>query len=115
MSTPRVPMISCRTFGRSQRSRRLYGGRGSFHADACINDETTLAGRQGEDRIEIEFANFGTVFDHPGDPEQHGLDRVDVGRWMPAVSFQETIAADLPNHFFSVPIRQLCYAKTHIG
>src|SRR6266699_557301 len=49
-----------------------------FQADACINDETTLAERQGEDRIEIEVANFGNVFDHPRDPEQHGLDRVDV-------------------------------------
>src|SRR5215813_3793372 len=34
---------------------------------------------------------------------------------MPAVSFQETIAADLPDHLFCVPIRQWCHAKTHIG
>src|SRR5213593_652317 len=111
----RAGMTLWRTCGPSQRSKKLSRSRVSLHADARVNHETTLAGWQGEDRIEIEFTDFGNVFDHPGHPEQHGLDRVDVGGWMSAVSFQKTIAADLPNHLFCVPIRKRCYAKTNIG
>src|SRR5262245_20873982 len=83
--------------------------------DPGIRDHAALSGRKTEDRIQIKLADLRKIFDHTRHAQQDILYGFDVGRRMPAVTFQQTITANFANHFVSILVGQWRDAETYVA
>src|SRR5215467_12300397 len=84
-------------------------------ANFCVHNPTALARREGEDRVEVELADFWDFFNEARDPQQHIFDGFDVSRPMSPITREQAVAFDPTDHFGCVTIGEGCDAELHIA
>ena len=81
----------------------------SFHRPVCqhqahINRDCSLG--IGNERVDVEFNDFGEILGELPDPQQHINDGDLVNRWLPAHAVQQRVSTDLVQPFLGLLIRE---------
>src|SRR6185437_5064068 len=69
-----------------------------------IHDPAALAWGKGEDRVQVEFADFRNFFNETGYPQQSFFKSFKIGRWMSPIAGEQAVGFDFPDHLRGVAI-----------
>ena len=88
-TTAYPPRLSCTVSpltGQPLLQAFLYRRGTLFNADSGIHDPAALSWREGEDRVQVEFADLGDFFDEAREPQQYLFDGLHIRCRMASVA-----------------------------